>query len=321
MQPICEGFFKGEGRPCVHSVDEKGDFCDLPEMFRCIEWIRRHEPILSYSTIKNSFCKRKLYLSYICGYELIVKPLPMKLGEVAGKYLDYLHSKDSPPTFDNSFLLPLRDDEGNFPVQIAAIMGLFNGYKKKEFDSMKGKTQSHFRWMEDGYPIIHGFMDLMIYDEKMGYEFKYTKKPETYSSKFIMQDQIGSYFLGNSKIERITVRAIQVPELKLAKNETIEDYTERVTKDFISRPLHYIHDTSFWRSEFNYDEIREKYKMIANEILRYIEMGGQKYFYQSNSPQTCFGEGTGVGISNCEYLTLCESGVVSDQIYRKREVK
>jgi len=319
MQSICEGFLKDDTKPCIHSIGKKNDFCDLPEMFRCTEFIRRNEPTLSYSTIKNSFCKRKLYLSYICGYELLVKPLPMKLGEVVGQFLDHFHDAEKKKPFPN--ISQFENEEGELPIQIAGIVGLMRGYTTKEFDSMKGKTQSYFRWMEEGYPVIHGFMDLMIYDEKMGFEFKYTKKPETYSSKFIMQDQIGSYFLGNSKIERITVRTIQVPELRLAKNETIEDYTQRVTNDFISRPLHYIHNTSFWRSEFNYDEIRERYKMIANEILRYIEMGGMKYFYQSNSPQTCFGERTGTAVSNCEYLNICSSGVVSDQIYRKKEVK
>jgi hypothetical protein len=318
MQPICEGFRKGDNKPCVNSVGEKHSFCDLPETFRCTEYIRHNEPTLSYSTIKDSICKRKLYHSYIQGIQLIVKPLPMKLGEIASNFIDYLHSSKhvESPNLDK-----LRDSEGNLPYQVMAMLGLFKGYKEKEFDTMKGITQSYFKWSEDGYPIIHGYMDLEIYDESIGYEFKYSARPDAYKSKFIIQDQISTYFMGNPSLKRITMRVIQVPQLKLSKNESLIDYRDRVYRDFLARPMYYIHDTSFWRNEFDYDQLREKYKMIASEIQRYIEMGGMKYFYQSNGPQTCFGEGTGKGISVCEYLKICESGVVSDQLYKKREAR
>jgi hypothetical protein len=319
MKPICDGFLKGEGKPCAHSIGEKNDFCELPEAFRCTEWIRRYEPTLSYSTIRDSYCKRKLYLSYICGYQLIVKPLPMRLGEIAGDFLNYYHDKDEKYPFPN--LSKFEDEEGVLPVQLEAMTGLFRGYTTKEFDSMKGAVQPYFQWMEEGYPQIHGYMDLVIYDEKIGYEFKYSKRPEAYSTKFIVQDQIATYFLGFPHLERITLRAIQVPDLRLGKNETHEIYKERVYQDFMSRPLHYINDTNFWRSEFNKDELREKYKMIAQEILRFIELGRMKYFYQSNGPNTCFGETTGMAVNNCEYLDICTSGVVSEQLYKKREVR
>jgi len=324
MQPICEGFQKGQNSPCIHSIGEKFDFCALPEMFRCSEWLRRNEPILSYSTIRNSICKRKLYWSYIAGIQLIVKPLPMRLGEIAGKMLDYLHNEKMvncfPVKLYPAMIDSLKDGDGNLPYQIMAMLGLFKGYHEREFDSMKGITQSHFKWSEEGYPHITGYMDLKTYD-KIGYEFKYSLKPDAYSEKFIVQDQLATYFLGNPMLERITMRVIRVPGLRFAKNETPEDHQERVYKDFLNRPMHYVIDTSFWRSEFKYDEIREKYKMIASEIQRYIELGGMKYFYQSNGPNTCFGETTGTNVSNCEYLPICESGVVSDQLYRKREIR
>jgi len=342
MNPICEGFQKGQNQPCIHSIGDKFDFCALPEIFRCSEYLRRNELTLSYSTIRNSICKRKLYWSYIAGIQLIIKPLPMRLGEIAGEFLNDFHSQptEKPPNgykwckYGNHWhilgasynckegikLDDLKDSEGNLPYQIMAMLGLFKGYKEKEFNSMKGIVQARFEWFEEGYPHIIGYMDLKTYD-KIGYEFKYSSRPDAYKEKFIIQDQVATYFLGNPTLKRITVRAIQVPQLKLAKNEGLEDYRDRVYQDFLNRPLHYINDTSFWRNEFNYDEIREKYKMIANEIQRFIEMGGMKYFYQSNGPNTCFGETMGTAVSNCEYLQICESGVVSDQLYKRREIK
>jgi hypothetical protein len=321
MEPICEGYLVAEGKPCAHSVGNDNQFCDLDCMFRCTEFIRRFEPSLSYSTIKNSYCKRKLWWSYICGIELIIKPLPMKLGEITGKILDDLHNNTAPSFRMWPELTELKNDEGELPIQVEAILGLLHGYHEKEFDTLKGKTQSHFQWREDGCPQVTGYLDLEVYDEKIAYEFKYTSKPDAYSNKFVIQDQLATYFLGKPNIERITLRAIQVPQLRLGKNESHEDYRERVRQDFIARPLHYIHDANYWRNEFNYIDLREKYRLISQEILKQIEMGGQKYFYQSNGPNTCFGETTGTAVGNCEYLNICESGVVSDQLYKKREVK
>jgi hypothetical protein len=244
----------------------------------------------------------------------------MKLGEITGKILDNLHNIIIPQKILPD-LSELEDELGIYPVQIDAILGLIQGYEEKEFNTLKGKTQSHFRWREDGCPQVTGYLDLEVYDEKIAYEFKYTSKPDAYSNKFVIQDQLATYFLGKPNLERITLRAIRVPELRLAKNESHKDYRERVRQDFISRPLFYIHDYNYWRNEFNYNELREKYRMISQEILSLIDKGGQKYFYQSNGPNTCFGETTGTAVGNCEYLNICESGVVSDQLYKKREIK
>jgi len=253
------------------------------------------------------------------GIQLIVKPLPMRLGEIASDILNCLHDesgKSNPPDL-NQF----RNEEGELPYQIEALLGLFKGYETKEFDAIKGVVQPRFEWWEAGYPHIIGYGDLATYESHIAYEFKYTSRPEAYQNKFIVQNQIATQFLGIPSINRITLRAFQVPQLRLAKNESLADYRERVYQDFLARPLHYIHDTSYWRNEFNYDELREKYKMVAREIQNFIELGGINYFYQSNGPSTCFGDTTGSNTSNCEYLPICESGVISDLIYKKREVK
>jgi len=319
MEPICEGFRPGDGKPCVNSVDSKGDFCDLPSMFRCIEYIRRKEIRLSYSSCRDfTTCKRKFWWSYIAGIEPIDLPLPMMLGRILSDHLDLIHNKYPStdfPVYDWS--QHKKDDDGNMWPQFHALRGLIKGYIEK-YGEMKGDTQFHFDWVEDGYPRLHGFIDLK-YLKTMDYEFKYTSRQEAYT-KFAVQDQLGTYFLGDKEAERITVRAILMPQLRQGKNESPLEYEERVYQDFLARPKFYVKDMNYWREEFNYFELKTKVQMIANDIIRYLELGGIEAFYQSNGPSTCYGDTTGKATSNCAYLDICVNGVVSEQIYRKRSI-
>jgi hypothetical protein len=125
-------------------------------------------------------------------------------------------------------------------------------------------------------------------------------------------------------LQRITLRAIRVPELRQGRRETLRDYKDRVYHDFKSRPLYYVKDTSFWRNEFNYLEYKEKIKQVRDDIRRYIEFGGKEAFYQSNGPSTCFGDTTGKATSTCPFLEICESGLDGERLvllYEQRSKK
>lgn len=87
---ICEFYNPVEGRPCTSYI--KGGLCSLPQFYRCIEYIRRNEPTLSYSAVRDYVrCKRCYYYSNIMGIQAIEKSYPLKLGETASKILDNLH--------------------------------------------------------------------------------------------------------------------------------------------------------------------------------------------------------------------------------------
>ncbi len=323
MDPICPAYLKAEGKPCEHY--QKVGLCNHPMFFRCIEFCRRHEPILSYSSMQDFICPRKFYLSYIKGYEEIEKPLPMRLGLACSKTLDQLHSDEKNiEKVDVRTLFqwngPL-DEDGFYDFRVEALISVMQAYVELGKHMNKGKTQAEFRYQEPEMPKIHGFIDLLQYQDNIGWEFKYTQRPEAYK-KFTLQDQLSTYFLAHQKVQQFTVRTILNPigTLRLGKNEKVEVFRERVYADVLARPKHYFEDRSYWRNEFDLDQHKEKIKQIARDIMRYIEEGsGQMInFRQVNTPYTCFLQSEYGAAGPCEFLTVCETGIISETVYKRR---
>ena len=323
LKPICEGYKKGTDSYCLNNVEgSKDELCSLDTMFRCVEYIRLYEPTLSYSSIKNLYCWRKFYWSYIVGIQRIEKPWPMMLGSLADQYLNIIHGNLKPTINISSY----KNDSDEYPANIEALRNLFKAYKEK-FGEMKGQSQVSNVWWEPGYPKLKCIIDLITNlkteegNKTIGYEFKYTSRPEIFGSRLTVEDQFSAEFLTNPQLQRITLRAIQVPQLRQGKNESISDYGKRVYGDFMSRPFYYINDKSFWRSEFNLDEFKAKLRMIASELKQKIEdSGGSAYsFRKVSGPATCFSDHTGKATSVCEFLEICTSGVVSEKLYTQRE--
>jgi hypothetical protein len=314
LRPICEGYEKGEGKPCIRYL--KGGFCTLPMIFRCTERLRNNEPVLSYSSMKDFVCPRRFYWSYISGLEVIEKALPLTMGTVMDKILRHVHS-DQPYSIHQLIdpSMTTKDDLPDLKPWQWAIWGLTLGYIEKGYGEVKGNPQVEFRWMEEGYPQVHGYVDLVsTYEDHIAYEFKYTGRPDSYT-KFTVSQQLATYFLGIPRLQRVTLRAIQVPQLKQGAKETGEQYRDRVKLDFVSRPAHYVNDTSYWKTEFDLDEIKQRARRISQSIHSFINEGGQSpsAFYQMIGPETCF-----AGQGRCNYLEICSSGVVSETIYKKR---
>ena len=317
LPPICEGYEKGESGtgPCIRYL--KGGFCTLPMIFRCTEFIRNNEPTLSYSSMKDFVCPRKFYHSYIQGLEPVDKALPLLMGSVADSLLQMIHGENSTvdlPSFFSQFKNPVDEDE-DFKPWLYAMWGLFQGYISKHYGDTKGSVQVPFEWFHPGYPRIRGFADLVSsYEDHIAYEFKYTGRPDSYT-KFSISQQLGTYFLGIPQLQRITLRAIQVPQLKQSSKESGEQYRDRVYLDFCGRPGYYIHDSHYWRTEFDLEAIKERARRITRTIHSFCNEGIAG-FYQNIGPETCFAAN-----GRCNYLSICESGVISETIYRKREVK
>lgn len=116
--------------------------------------------------------------------------------------------------------------------------------------------------------------------------------------------------------ERITLRAIRAPQLRLGKEETLASYHERVSIDVKRRPKYYVIDTNYYRNEFDLDAVKIRAKRVAEDIRRYLEWCDSKEsFFQTIGPSTCFMS------SPCPYISICESGVISPIIYSRREAK
>lgn len=97
--------------------------------------------------------------------------------------------------------------------------------------------------------------------------------------------------------------------------EDSESYLNRIYQDIISRPSHYFlgfnrdnrtFGKKFWRSEFPLEEIKHDYHMITKDIKRAT---AENAFYQNF--MACYGP------SQCNYLPICETSVVSELIYEQ----
>lgn len=263
--------------------------------------------------MKDFTCPRRFYHSHYQGLEPIEKALPLDMGSCADGLLQLIHGGEgiSAKTFIDYFE-PLMDDREELRPWQYAMWGLFEGYVERGYGDMKGECQVPFTWFLDGYPRIKGYADLVLTHEyHIGYEFKYTSRVESYN-KFTVSQQLGCYFLGLPDLQRITLRAIAVPQLKQGKNESGADYRDRVKADFLARPGHYINDANYWRSEFDLEAVKERARRIAQSIHSFANEGING-FYQVIGPETCFTP------SRCNYLSICESGVVSETIYKCRE--
>jgi len=293
---------------CNHLIE--GGFCTLPDKFRCEEWLKSNSVSLSFSAIRSfAQCHRRFYWAYIEGLERIDKPIRMLMGEIASKCLRDIHEFKGDQL--STILAEYQGDE-EVTKELAALMGSFLAYREM-YSDIKGKAEYEFKWKEDEL-TVHGFVDLAnkFLDDGLpyhGWEFKYTNRPGNYS-KFNLSSQLGTYFLGVPTLKVITVRLIQVPELRPAKDETMDEYSERVYQDVKRRPKHYINDTKYWREEFNYEEIKFRIKRIVKDIKNYAKLG-MKSYYQNE--MACFWP------SQCDYYNICESGVVSESLYKRRD--
>ncbi len=123
-------------------------------------------------------------------------------------------------------------------VKSEAIVQVFNDNIVWEREKYKG--QHEFYWQEDGYPQVHGFIDLSAQDHFV--ELKCTSKPDYYTNPYWIHDQLGTYFLSNPNYEYCTIWAIRTPALKQTgnfKDEGLEDYKDRCIRDMIKRPSYY----------------------------------------------------------------------------------
>ncbi len=309
--PTCERLDQSI-KPCRYY--QPGGFCNLSLYFRCLEYIKRNEMELSYSSMNNwGRCKHKYYLSNIRGLELVDKPIRMLAGSIMSECLDIIHSnvKQKFTWKDKifSYMKPVdKENEGKFNPELAKITAILRAYEGLPISEPKGITQAEWHWQVDGYPKLHGFMDLTIQGGSIGYEFKYSANPNNYT-KFIVEDQLGTYFLGKEKCKRITLRTIQVPSLRPGKGETEEEFIDRMYQDIRRRPKAYFVDVNYWREEFDLEKVKEKALWIAREIQDSAQRG-PKGFYQNK--MACFAPGV------CEFLSACETGVISDSVYKLR---
>jgi hypothetical protein len=308
--------------PCQHYV--KKGFCTLPNYFRCLEFLVRNEPALSYSAVDAyAACHRRFYWAYVVGIEAIEKSWPLILGSHAAKILGWLHDKRIPS--ERAILsyqayikeiiresMAPEDEEtewGN--SDLWKMKAIFDTYIEKEYHLLKGIPEVRFQWNFPDLPRVKGFIDLCE-DPDLGgvinaWEFKYTGNPDNFA-KFPIGDQLTTYFLAEPKIQKMTNRCLCIPgmwkkkETKKQKSETMLDFFERCKKEVSRNPKESFLDRTYYRNEFDLEGYKEKIKRVSMEIINYIKEGkGMEPFYQNK--RACLHP------FRCDFLRVCENNI------------
>lgn len=300
---VCKYMEKGNNKPCTYYL--RPGMCMKDTMFRCIEYIKRFEPTMSYSSVNHFMrCPRLYYLADIKGVQLGEQFQSDALQ--IGKWVDRYITQDT-----NQHEL----EPSLWYMKALAIRDAFN--KIIKLDRNKFKEQNEFHWQEDGCPQVHGFIDLSAQNHFI--ELKCTSKPAYYINPYWIYDQLGTYFLSNPNFEFGIMWVIRVPQLKQIGNfrdESLEDYRDRCIRDMIKRPSYYFtgYDKDkksfgfkFYRSEFDLNALRDRYKWLAKQIRECVQTD---YFYQ-NKTQCLFP-------FQCDMFRICEIGGINDDIYNFR---
>lgn len=305
--------------PCRYYI--KDQYCSLPDQFLCLEARQRKAPRISYSELRTYCqCYYRWYLSYVNGLELINPPIRLLAGKIMSDCLDCIMSTNpskSGQEIINSYE-SYKDEDDEFPRELLMIQAWCKAMENMEWTKEKGNTQYEFKWQDLEYPQIHGFLDWIRFnadgDPSYGREFKYSTHDNW--SKFQVYNQLGTYFIPFPTLQRIELIVLKVPTLKWMRKgkneESAEEFSERVYKDIIHNQKSYVFKTNYWRSEFNLESIKGRYRTITREMYDRMKVG-KDAFWQTDNRIVCF---------SCDYLQICENdGLVSEQLYRKRERK
>jgi hypothetical protein len=134
---------------------------------------------------------------------------------------------------------------------------------------------------------------------------------------FSMYEQMGTYLLGSPKLESIQSVCLVAPVVRFKKTEKITEVYERNLEHCTKGITNHIIQRNYYRNEFDFELIKRKAKMIALEIAWYLKQGAEimdpKYYWYQNR-QGCYSP------FECEFLPICKSGVVPENLYEKREI-
>ncbi len=298
--------------PCKH-YEKKYRFCHLSKHGRCINYIYNKGPILSNSAIEKYGCRLAFWFSYIKLIEPLQPSLPMITGNVAHALIEDVH--DINPNYDKTIKLVKSnvdklnrgkdDDDWDIPQDILNVYPFRDAYRETEFANIKGETEVTAESQELGIKTKY---DLLYNDRKDILEFKYAKSDEWYSF-FTTRTQAGIELLLNPEAQKITFRIMIKPQLKKGKNETDDEFSDRIKRDILRNPKKYIIDKTFWRNEYEFAEIKWFLWELRREIQNKIAGGRKAFFPNTKACWNIYGP--------CEYLQICESKVISRDLYIK----
>uniref|UniRef100_A0A6M3KY58 Putative PD-(D/E)XK nuclease superfamily protein n=1 Tax=viral metagenome TaxID=1070528 RepID=A0A6M3KY58_9ZZZZ len=282
------------------------------------------QPQISASQLRTwDTCRRLWYYQKQLRLEVIPAKLSpaIKAGALWDTCMNALYSGESVGDAVNKCVDAYEIDEHD----VAMVKGLYRAHRALIIPDTSCICQDSLEMtLDDGTTII-GILDRTYFTAEHPYfvETKLTGDPSFYDSTFFTIGQVGTYFLLYPLASYVKMEITRKPKLKLNREqESAEHYGERVYQDAISRPRHYFigYDREkqdfgkrFYRSEFPDTELLDKYQKIAAEIRAHAGQPESAYDRRFTS---CIRFGR-----ECEFLPVCKTGGVSQNIYQVRHPK
>jgi hypothetical protein len=238
-------------------------------------------------------------------------PEPLKLGQAWDSIIQFLH--------DNTPYEPEINSLKLSGIQAAKIDALARAYEDLQISNNKdGLPSAQYKiYVPVGQQQIIEYVDF-AYEDHIE-EVKLSARPEFYRQRENLAFKLSTYFLANEDWKFADVKITRVPLLKVKPEETVEQYEERCYGDIVSRPAFYFlgwnrktrkYGVRFWRSEFDLDEIFRTYVWVFQELRETLRRGSWYPNYLAcHVPAPCM------------FLPIKKSGVVSPEIYERKEVK
>jgi len=293
---------------------------------KAIKLFRAQEKKISHSKWGTfTTCRLKFYFSYIQGLKQRYQPIHFFVGEVFHEELERFYSKGL--RFKPKAVLKRITDRitkqikatpgltgwqvNQYWKQQAILAGMLQGYVRKYKKEDKSidvmYTEEKFKLpVDDSRYLYEGFID-------MGYKQKKFKRLMDHKStssiskdtlrQMKMDDQLIGYAYADKEItgklaERVVYNIVKKSQLRQGKNETFEQYLDRIEDQYETQPKEYFNRTSIPISPKRITEWKDSFKMIGSEIDHTIET---KNFVQSKSACSLYG--------GCQYLDLCSAGI------------
>jgi hypothetical protein len=280
--------------------------------------MKKKLPSISYSRMVDFIhCKKRYYHSVIEGFELKPQylPEPLKLGRAWDAFTRHLYDSG----YDYQQIIePLQLNDN----QQAKLSGLMRAYYDLDFQTntnglIGGQYKIH---VPIGQNQIVGYEDI-AFDNHIE-EIKLSANPNFFTQKENLAYKLGTPFMANEQWDYADVKITRLPGLKTDwgkyNDESAREYEERIYGDIISRPAYYFigwdrktrtYGVRFWRSEFDLDEIFSTYVYVLEELQDTLKRNS---WYPNNL--ACHVPAA------CAYLLIKRTGVVSEEIYQRKEV-
>ncbi|KKN77520.1 hypothetical protein LCGC14_0359350 [marine sediment metagenome] len=305
-------------KPCLYYIrDHKPGFCRHKEHYRCIEYIRMKQPILSYSYLNTyKACLREFLFAWLMGYRLLEPSFNAETSSIFHGYMAGFYSGLNTHIIDaEKKLAKLRSrfPEGKVPNEVKCVTGVANAYyelKKKGIAKIIGKCKVEQTALEyrEGY-AIKNIIDMILNNGETGYEWKYAKTPDIYGA-WTMRLQLMIYFISRPKLKEVVVRAIKKPQLKQGKNEDENEFVDRVTKTFKAQRKANIISNKYYRSEFDLIRGEREIVLISEQLKQLIEQKDIAAFWQNQN--CCYFNG--YRDWTCDFLKCCEADLLPKQL-------